>query len=155
MEKHLLEAAERGDAAAQFNLGILYENGLSDSRYTDEGSRPEAVRWLLAAAEQGLPRAQKMYAGEPEMPDSAVRACGWILLATASLRGAHLQSAQSAYQRVCMGLTPAEIETGQVLYATLETVAADRRALLDTQKSPEGANASSRTGSFRQSSFPS
>jgi TPR repeat protein len=97
MEKHLLEAAERGDAAAQFNLGILYENGLSDSRYTDEGSRPEAVRWLLAAAEQGLPRAQKMYAGEPEMPDSAVRACGWILLATASLRGAHLQSAQSAY----------------------------------------------------------
>jgi hypothetical protein len=114
MEKRLLEAAERGDAAAQFNLGILYENGLGDSRYVAEGSRPEAVRWLLAAAEQGLPRAQiklaEMYAGEPEMPDSAVRACGWILLATASLRGAHLQSAQSAYQRACTGLTPAEIE---------------------------------------------
>jgi hypothetical protein len=26
------------------------------------------------------------------------------------LRGAHLQSAQSAYQRACIGLTPAEIE---------------------------------------------
>ena len=26
MEKHLLEAAERGDAEAQFNLGIIYES---------------------------------------------------------------------------------------------------------------------------------
>src|SRR5271168_283824 len=95
--KHLLEAAKRGNAEAQFNLGIIYENGLNDSRYLVEGNRAEAVRWLLAAAEQGLPRAQiklaEMYADEPEMPDSAVRACGWILLATASLRGAHLQSA--------------------------------------------------------------
>jgi TPR repeat protein len=32
MKKHLLEAAERGDAEAQFNLGIIYENGLNDSR---------------------------------------------------------------------------------------------------------------------------
>ena len=114
MKKHLLEAAERGDAEAQFNLGVIYENGLNDSRYAAEGNRPEAVRWLLAAAEQGLPRAQiklaEIYAGEPDMPESSVRACGWILLATASLRGAHLQSAQSAYQRACIGLTPAEIE---------------------------------------------
>ena len=33
-----------------------------------------------------------------------------ILLTTASLRGAHLQSAQSAYERACIGLTPGEIE---------------------------------------------
>jgi hypothetical protein len=46
----------------------------------------------------------------PTWPESSIRACGWILLATASLRGAHLQSAQSAYQRACLGLTPAEIE---------------------------------------------
>src|ERR1700731_5359735 len=114
MKKHLLEAAERGDAEAQFNLGVIYENGLNDSRYAAEGSRPEAVRWLLAAAEQGLPRAQiklaEIYAGEPDTPESSVRACGWILLATASLRGAHLQRAQSAYQRACTGLTPAGIE---------------------------------------------
>lgn len=114
MKKHLLEAAERGEAEAQFNLGVIYENGLNDSRYVAEGNRPEAVRWLLAAAEQGLPRAQiklaEIYAGEPDMPESSVRACGWILLATASLRGAHLQSAQSAYQRACIGLTPSEIE---------------------------------------------
>ena len=33
MEKHLLEAAERGDAEAQFNLAVMYENELLDSRY--------------------------------------------------------------------------------------------------------------------------
>jgi TPR repeat protein len=57
------------------------------------------MRWLLAAAEQGLPRAQiklaEIYAGEPEIPENSVKACGWYLLATASLRGAHLQNAQS------------------------------------------------------------
>ena len=58
MEKHLLEAAKRGNAEAQLNLGIIYANGLTDSGYVVEGNRPEAVRWLLAAAEQGLPRAQ-------------------------------------------------------------------------------------------------
>ena len=39
MKKHLLEAAERGDAEAQFNLGVIYENGLNDSRYAAEGNR--------------------------------------------------------------------------------------------------------------------
>jgi TPR repeat protein len=113
MEKHLLQAAERGDAEAQFNLGIMYKNGLDDSRYAVEGSRPEAMRWLLAAAEQGLPRAQiklaEIYAGEPEIPENSVKACGWYLLATASVRGAHLEKAQSAYQRACFHLTPSQI----------------------------------------------
>jgi TPR repeat protein len=113
MEKHLLQAAERGDAEAQFNLGIMYKNGLDDSRYAVEGSRPEAMRWLLAAAEQGLPRAQiklaEIYAGEPEIPENSVKACGWYLLATASLRGAHLEKAQSANQRAAFLLTPSQI----------------------------------------------
>ena len=112
MKKHLLQAAERGDAEAQFNLGIMYENGLDDSRYAVEGNRPEAVRWLLAAAEQGLPRAQiklaEIYAAEPEIPENSVKACGWYLLATASLRGAHLEKAQSAYQRACLRLTSSQ-----------------------------------------------
>jgi TPR repeat protein len=67
--QELLQAAEKGDADSQFNLGVLYENGLDDNHYAVEGNRPEAVRWLLAAAEQGLPRAQiklaEMYAGGP------------------------------------------------------------------------------------------
>jgi TPR repeat protein len=43
MKKHLLQAAKRGDADAQFNLGIMYENALDDSRYAIEGERPEGA----------------------------------------------------------------------------------------------------------------
>jgi TPR repeat protein len=115
MKKHLLQAAERGDAEAQFNLGVMYENGLDDDRYAVEGSRPEAVRWLRAAADQGLLRAQiklaEIYAADPYLPGSSVKACGWFLLATKSSRGAHLEKAQSGYDRVAYGLTQDEIAT--------------------------------------------
>jgi TPR repeat protein len=113
VDKHLLQAAERGDAEAQFNLGVICENGLDDSRYAVEGSRPDAMKWLLAAAEQGLARAQvrlaEIYAGEPETPENSIKACGWFLLATANLRGAHLQKAQSGYEHASVHLTPAQI----------------------------------------------
>ena len=113
MKKHLIQAAERGDAEAQFNLSIMHENELMDSRYTVGGSRPEAVRWLLAAAEQGLPRAQvklaETYAGEPDKAGNSVKACAWFLLAMANLRGAHLQKAQSAYERASLRLTAPQI----------------------------------------------
>ena len=113
MMKHLLQAAEGGDAESQFNLGIIYENGLDDSRYAVEGSRPQAMRWFLAAAEQGLPRAQlklaEIHAAEPDIPESSVTACRWYLLAMTSLRGAHLQKAQSAYQRASFRLTSSQI----------------------------------------------
>ena len=55
MEKHLLQAAERGDAEAQFNLGVMYENGLDDSRYAVEGGRPEAVRWFRPPPSRACP----------------------------------------------------------------------------------------------------
>ena len=113
MKNHLLEAAKRGDAEAQFNLGIMCENGLDDSRYAVEGSRHEAERWFLAAAEQGLPRAQiklaEIYAEGSEIADRSVKACGWLLLATATLRGAQLAQAQSAYRRASSRLAPAQI----------------------------------------------
>ena len=71
MEKRLIEAAEAGDAGSQCNLGILYDNGVDDNGYAVEGNRPQAVRWLLAAAEQGLPRAQiklaEVYADGPDI----------------------------------------------------------------------------------------
>ena len=54
----LLLAAESGDAAAQFNLAVLCESRLDDNGYPIEGNRTAAMKWLLAAAEQGLPRAQ-------------------------------------------------------------------------------------------------
>ena len=42
------------------------------------------MRWLNAAAEQGLPRAQiklaEIYAGGSHKPENSVKACGWYLL---------------------------------------------------------------------------
>jgi hypothetical protein len=116
MQKHLIEAAERGNAEAQFNLAVMYENELFDSRYVAEGSHSEATRWLLAAAEQGLPRAQaklaEMYDRDIDMPDGSVQACEWYLLAAQGLCGAQLQKVQSAYERASLGLTP--VQTAEV-----------------------------------------
>src|SRR5271170_5723582 len=113
VEKRLLQAAEAGDARAQCNLGILYDNGLDDNGYIIEGNRPRAVRWLLAAAEQGLPRAQvklaEVYADGPDISGSHATACGWFLLAATGLRGIHLHKARSGYERIAEHLTPAQI----------------------------------------------
>jgi TPR repeat protein len=113
VEKRLLLEAESGDARAQCNLGILYGNGLDDNGYAVEGNRPQAIKWLLAAAEQGLPRAQielaEMYADTPEISGRHAAACGWFLLAAQGLGGIHLQRAQSGYERIAAHLTPAQI----------------------------------------------
>ena len=142
MKKNLIQAAERGDAAAQFNLGVLYENGLDDSHYAVEGTRPEAERWLLAAAEQGLPRAQlklaEMYAGEPDVPENSVKACAWFLLAMTSLRGAHLQSAQSAFQRASSPLTPAQIAMATGCAQSWKTAGPTLAAMLSRQELADG-----------------
>jgi TPR repeat protein len=113
VEKRLLQAAEAGDARAQCNLGILYDNGLDDNGYAVAGNRPQAVRWLLAAAEQGLPRAQvklaEVYADAPDTSGSHATAGGWFLLAARGLRGVYLHRARSGYARIASHLNPGQI----------------------------------------------
>jgi TPR repeat protein len=113
VEKRLLQAAERGDARSQYNLGIVYDNGLDDNGYAVAGNRPQAVKWLLAAAEQGLPRAQvklaEVYAAAPDTSGSHTTAGGWFLLAAMGLHGIHLHRARSGYERVASHLTPGQI----------------------------------------------
>ena len=110
MKQQLIQAAERGNAEAQFNLAIMYENGVVDSRYVAEGNHLEAMRWLLAAAEQGLARAQtKLAELYREEPEGSVQACEWYLLAAKGLHGAQLQKVRSAYERASLGLTPIQI----------------------------------------------
>ena len=48
-----LQAAEQGDADAQFNLGVSYDNGTGV-----EQDDSEAARWYRKAAEQGHAGAQ-------------------------------------------------------------------------------------------------
>lgn len=111
--RHLRLAAESGEAASQFNLGILYDSRLDDNGYAIEGNRMEAIKWLLAAAEQGLPRAQsklaELYAGGPNASGNYVNACAWFLLAATSCRGIHRDQARSGYERIASHLTPAQL----------------------------------------------
>ena len=111
--RHLRIAAESGEAAAQFNLGVLYDGRLDDNGHVIESDRAEAVKWLLAAAEQGLPRAQsrlaELYAAGSNASGNYVNACAWFLLATASSRGIHRHQARSAYERIAASLTPAQL----------------------------------------------
>src|SRR4051812_11459575 len=113
IENWLLRAAEAGDADSQYNLSILYDNGLDDNGYAVTGNRPQAVRWLLAAAEQGLPRAQvklaEVYADAPDISGSHTTAGGWFLLAALGLHGVHLHRARSGYARLASHLTPMQI----------------------------------------------
>ena len=113
LETRLLQAAEAGDAVSQCNLGVLYDNGVDDNGHAVEGNRHEAARWLLAAAEQGLPRAQvklaEVYAAVPDVSGSHAAAGGWFLLAALGLYGVHRHRARSGYERIAARLTPAQI----------------------------------------------
>ena len=113
MIRRLRIAAESGEAPAQFNLGVLYDSRLDDNGYAIEGDQVEAIKWLLAAAERGLPRAQsklaELYAAGPNASGNYVNACAWFLLAAASSRGIHRHQARSAYERIAASLTPAQL----------------------------------------------
>ena len=72
--------AEAGDAEAQFNLGVLYNNG--DGVPQDDA---EAVRWYRLAADQGYADAQYnlgvMYATGEGVPQDDAEALRWYRLA--------------------------------------------------------------------------
>ncbi len=96
--------AEQGVPFAQFNLGVLYDNG---------HGLPEdnalAMQWYRKAAEQGLPQAQVNLAimyeeGEGAPPDYA-QAYFWYALADAQGDG----QAPQAKQDVMKKMTPAQI----------------------------------------------
>lgn len=52
-EKLFLQAAEKGNAEAQYNLALMYDEG--DGVKQDKA---ESVKWYLKSAEQGLPESQ-------------------------------------------------------------------------------------------------
>jgi TPR repeat protein len=140
VEPMLLKAAQRGDARAQFNLGILYDNGLDDNGYLVEADRQRAVKWLSAAAGQGLPRAQLklagIYANTPDISGSHTTACGWFLLATTGLRGVHLHHARSGYARIAAKLTAAQIAEAKRFARDWRPSPQQRKAAADLSPEP-------------------
>jgi TPR repeat protein len=112
--KDMIAAAETGNANAQFNLGVVYGNLLNDTGgHGSKDNRTEAIRWLLQAAQQGLPRAQhklaEIYADESESSQSQLQACTWFLLAAMNLSGAQRERVQSAFDRVARQLAPEQV----------------------------------------------
>jgi len=136
--KRLHLAAAGGDAAAQFNLGVLYDSRLDDNGYAIEGNRVEAMRWLLAAAEQGLPRAQSqlatMYAGGTDLPEDYIKACAWFLLATRRLQGIHRHRAQSGYERISSHLTPAQLARARRFSGSLQPQRQNKAAMVGSPR---------------------
>jgi TPR repeat protein len=78
----LRTAAENGDARAQFDLGICYENGRGVAK-----DAAEAVNWFQRAAEQGCGEAQYAlgccYHGEDGFPKNQGNAVKWWAKAAA------------------------------------------------------------------------
>ncbi len=76
----LQTAAEQGDANAQFNLGLRYDDGDG----VPENDR-EAVRWYRMAADQGHAAAQftlgTMYSGGRDVPENDQEAVKWYRMA--------------------------------------------------------------------------
>ena len=130
--KRLLLAAEKGEAEAQFNLGIVYNNNLDDNHRLGGGNRDLPIAWLLKAARQGLPRAQsklaELYAGGPDAPDHDVAACAWFTLAAKGMTGANRHRAEAGFQRVASRMTASQVSEAAGLARDWATVPHDGNA---------------------------
>lgn len=81
--EQLLQAAEKGDAAAENSVAVRYATGLGVKL-----SETEAVRWFIKAAEQGYVPAQSklgtFYYGGRGVPQDINRAYFWMVVARLS-----------------------------------------------------------------------
>ena len=103
------QAAERGHAAAQFNLGVRHGQGrgvdVSDSL---------AAWWYRQAADQGHAAAQFnlgiRYAHGDGVPQDLVEAYWWVHLASARTSGAPQARYTDALEELAVQMTPAQVE---------------------------------------------
>ena len=104
--------AEAGDTEAQYNLGVMYDNG--EGIPQDDA---EAVRWYRLAAEQGSATAQYnlgvMYGTGEGVPQDNVEAHMWLNLAASRLSGADRERAVATRDRVAERMTPADLSEAQ------------------------------------------
>ena len=108
--EELRARAEQGEASAQYNIGVRYDNG----RGVPEND-PEAVRWWRLAADQGDAGAQSnlgfMYANGRGVQRDIVQALMWTNLA--ALRGSsRAVTNREIYES---SMTPAQVAEAQRL----------------------------------------
>ena len=110
-------AAEQGFASAQFNLGIMYEQGKGVPE-----NDAEAVKWFRGAAEQGHAAAQNnlgsMYGNGEGVPEDFIQAYKWWNLAAAQGD----EDANKNKEIVRQDMTPAQIAKAQKLSAAWKPV---------------------------------
>ena len=106
--------AAQGEAEAQYDLGVMYANGLGVPE--DDA---EAVRWYRLAAEQGLGQAQInlaiMYENGKGVPQDYVQAHIWYNLAASRMAGGHRQHAVDGRDRAAGQMNPTQIAEAQRL----------------------------------------
>jgi len=121
--KRMQIAAEAGDALAQFNLGVMYDQGMDDNHHPRKTDRGNAIRWFLSAAKQGLPRAQlklaQAYVGAEEPDDRRIEAGAWFLRAAEGSQGAQQLEAQKGFKRVASEMSDDEVAATRALAETL------------------------------------
>ncbi len=107
--------AEQGNARAENNLGVLYEN----AKGVPQDIR-EAVKWYRLAAKQGYAGAQNnlglIYAiGRGGYPRNPIRAYMWFSLAASSLSGAVGADVAQSRDVFASAMTPGQIAQAKTL----------------------------------------
>jgi TPR repeat protein len=120
--KRMQIAAEAGDALAQFNLGVMYDQGMDDNYHPRVADHENAILWLLRAAKQGLPRAQlrlaQAYVSADDLVDHRVEAGAWFLRAAEGSHDAQQFEAQKGFKKVASEMSDDEIESSRALAET-------------------------------------
>jgi uncharacterized protein len=114
--------ADQGNAIAQYNVGVMYEDSKGVSQdYT------EAMKWYRLAADQGGAGAQfnlgGMYANGKGVPRDYVRAYMWFNLAAAQ----GVQGAERNRDGMALHMTPAQIAEAQKLAREWKATTQPRR----------------------------
>ena len=104
-----LPLAEDGSAAAQFNLGLLYDRG--EGRERDAA---KALEWFLFSAESGFNRAQfrlgNLYDAGEDVERDLIEARKWFAIAAES----RYPKAKKRKKQVAKEMTPKEIALGDM-----------------------------------------
>ena len=113
--QEMLPLADQGNAKAQYNLGVMYDNG--EGVPQDDA---EAVKWYRKATEQGYAKAQNnlglMYYNGEGVSQDYVQAHMWYnLAASRPAPGVDLDQSVKHRDIVAKRMTPAQISEAQKL----------------------------------------
>ena len=111
-QKQFREAAEQGDATAQYNLALMYDSGKNIPQ--DDA---EAIKWYLKAAEQGYAPAlynlsMINFFGKG-VPQDYVAAYKWVILADAHTEEFGDDHAKDAMLKIAEKMSPEQITEAQ------------------------------------------